>query len=223
MNGAQDLGGAMGFGPVRAEANEPVFHAPWEARVLAVTLASGGLGEWTIDEGRHAREVLHPALYLNASYYEIWLRGLERLLEAKGLVDKDELASGRPNGPVATTRRPKMTAAGARELIAKGTPYERTPAAPARFAVGAPVRAKEMNPVGHTRLPRYARGKLGVVERVHGAHVFPDTSSASKGDPVWLYTVTFAARELWGEGADPTLQVSIEAFEPYLEPAGGGA
>jgi nitrile hydratase beta subunit len=217
MNGAQDLGGAMGFGPVKAERNEPVFHAPWEARVLAVTLASGALGEWSIDEGRHAREVLHPALYLNASYYEIWLRGLERLLSAKGLLDAEEIAAGRAKGPARETRRPKLTPAGVRQLVAKGTPYERPPPAPARFAVGARVRAKVMHPTGHTRLPRYARGKQGVVERIHGAHVFPDTSSAGKGDPVWLYTVAFAARELWGEGADPTLTVSIDAFEPYLE------
>jgi nitrile hydratase beta subunit len=219
MNGAQDLGGAMGFGPVQPEKDEPVFHAPWEGRVLAVTLASGALGEWSIDEGRHAREVLHPALYLNASYYEIWLRGLERLLQAKGLVDESELASGHADAPARETRRPRLATSGIRQLLAKGTPYARTPPAPARFPVGARVRAKVMHPAGHTRLPRYARGKEGVVERVHGAHVFPDTSSAGKGQPVWLYTVAFAARELWGEGADPTLNVSIDAFEPYLEAA----
>jgi nitrile hydratase beta subunit len=219
MNGAQDLGGAMGFGPVEHEAREPVFHAPWEERALALTLAAGALGEWSIDEGRHARESLHPALYLNASYYEIWLRALERLLREKALLDAAELDSGRVAGPPAKTRRPKLSAAEARRLMAKGTPYERAPPAPARFAVGERVRTKVMHPGGHTRLPRYARGKEGVVERVHGAHVFPDASAIGKSEPVWLYTVAFPSRELWGEAADPTLTVSVEAFEPYLEPA----
>jgi nitrile hydratase len=221
VNGAQDLGGSMGFGPVEPEADEPVFHASWEGRVLAVTLAAGALGEWSIDEGRHAREILHPALYLSASYYEIWLRGLERLLQAKGLVDAAELDSGHAAGPAAKTRGSRLAAAEMRRLLAKGTPYERQPRAPARYGVGARVRTKVMNPTGHTRLPRYARGKEGVIERVHGAHVFPDTSVAGGGEPHWLYTVAFAARELWGEAADPTLTVSIDAFEPYLEPLDG--
>jgi len=220
MNGAQDLGGAMGFGRVEHEADEPVFHAPWEGRALAVTLAAGALGEWNIDEGRHAREILHPALYLNASYYEIWLRALERLLRMKGLVDAAELDSGHAQGPAAKTRRPRPGQAEMRGLLAKGTSYERPPLAPARFAVGTRVRTKVLNPAGHTRLPRYARGKQGMVERVHGAHVFPDANSSGKSEPRWLYTVAFPGRELWGEGADPTLTVSIEAFEPYLEAAG---
>ncbi|MBW0005702.1 MAG: nitrile hydratase subunit beta [Hyphomicrobiales bacterium] len=218
MNGAQDLGGAMGFGPVRPEKAEPAFHARWEERALALTLAAGALGEWSIDEGRYARESLHPALYLNASYYEIWLRALEKLLRDKKLLEGKELETGRASRPAAKTRRPKLTADGARRLMAKGTPYRREPCAPARFAVGGRVRAKVMNPHGHTRLPRYARGKVGVVERIHGAHVFPDASARGQSEPVWLYTVAFPARELWGEGADPTLTVSIEAFEPYLEP-----
>jgi nitrile hydratase len=217
MNGAQDLGGAMGFGPVEHETNEPVYHARWEERVLAITLAAGALREWSIDEARHARESLHPALYLSASYYEIWLRALERLLREKGLFAAAELESGRADGPPVKTRRPVLTAAGARRLVVEGTPYERPPAAPARFAVGQRVRAKVMNPEGHTRLPRYARGKEGRVERIHGAHVFPDTSSGGNSEPSWLYTVVFSSRELWGEAADPTLAVSIEAFEPYLE------
>ncbi len=219
MNGAQDLGGGMGFGPVRHQKDEPVFHAPWEARALALTLAAGALGEWSIDEGRYARESLHPALYLNASYYEIWLRALEKLLREKALLDEKELESGRASRPAAKTRRPKLTSDTARRLMAKGTPYGREPSAPARFAVGSRVRAKVMNPQSHTRLPRYARGKEGVVERVHGAHVFPDASANGRSEPVWLYTVAFSARELWGEGADPKLTVSIEAFEPYLDPA----
>jgi nitrile hydratase len=221
VNGAQDLGGAMGFGPVRHEADEPVFHASWEERALALTLAAGALGEWNIDEGRHARETLHPALYLNASYYEIWLRALEKLLQAKGLVEATELASGKAERPAARTRRPRAGVEEMRQMLTKGSPYRRNSEAPARFAAGDRVRTKVMHPVGHTRLPRYARGKEGVVERVHGAHVFPDASAGGRSEPQWLYTVVFSARELWGEGADPDLSVSIDAFEPYLETQGG--
>ena len=220
MNGAQDLGGTMGFGPVKAEADEPVFHAVWEERVLALTLAVSALGEWSIDEGRYARESLHPALYLNASYYEIWLRGLEKLLQAKGLADSAELADGHAALPAAKTRNGKADAARIRQLLAKGSPYERQPSAPPRFKIGERVRTKVINPSGHTRLPRYARGKHGVIELVHGAHVFPDASAAGREEPQWLYTVAFEARELWGEGADPTQSVSIDAFEPYLAPSG---
>jgi nitrile hydratase len=219
MNGAQDLGGAMGFGPVKAEANEPVFHASWEGRALALTLAVGVLGEWNIDESRHARESLHPALYLNGSYYEIWLRGLEKLLRAKGLVAAAELANGHAEVPAAKTRRPKADPSRMRELLAKGSPYTREPLAPARFRIGERIVTKVMHPSGHTRLPRYARGKRGVVERIHGAHVFPDANSTGKEEPQWLYTIVFEARELWGEAADPTQSVSIDAFEPYLEPS----
>jgi nitrile hydratase subunit beta len=217
MNGPQDLGGQMGFGKVEAEPAEPVFHAEWEKRVLALTLAAGALGEWSIDESRHARETLHPALYLNASYYEIWLRGLEKLLRQRSLVAEDELATGRADGPAARTRGQRADAARMRQLLAKGSPYIREATAPARFAIGDRVRTRVMHPAAHTRLPRYARGKAGVVERIHGAHVFPDTSAAGSQEARWLYTVAFEARELWGEGADPTLCVSIDAFEPYLE------
>jgi nitrile hydratase len=217
MNGAQDLGGAMGFGPVKAEANEPVFHASWEERALALTLAVGALGEWNIDESRHARESLHPALYLNGSYYEIWLRGLEKLLQAKGLVAASEVATGHADRPAMETRRPKADPSRMRQLLANGSPYTREPLAPARFHIGDRIVTKVMHPAGHTRLPRYARGKEGVVERIHGAHVFPDLNAAGKEQPQWLYTIVFEARELWGEGADPTQSVSIDAFEPYLE------
>ena len=77
-----------------------------------------------------------------------------------------------------------------------------------------------INPSGHTRLPRYARGKRGCIEAVRGVFVFPDTHAHGQGEqPCWLYTVRFAARELWGEAADAAASVTIDAFEPYLDPA----
>ena len=217
MNGAQDLGGMMGFGAVQPERDEPVFHADWEKRALAVTLAAGACGLWSIDEGRHARESLPPAEYLSKSYYDIWLTALEKLVVAHGLVTSEELAAGR----VQTPPRPvpyKLTADRVAPALAAGWPYDRPPRAPALFAAGAPVKARVMNPKGHTRLPRYARGRSGVVEAVRGVFVFPDASAGGVEEPQWLYTVRFAARELWGPEADANSSVTIDAFEPYLEP-----
>lgn len=220
MNGPQDLGGQMGFGPVAAEPDEPVFHADWERRALALTLAAGAIGAWPVDASRHAREGLPPAEYLASGYYAIWIKALERLLVAKGFVAEAELAAGRALTPGATPKR-VLQAGEVRATIARGSPYERDPGgtAPA-FAVGLPVRTLVMHPRGHTRLPRYARGKLGRVEAVQGFHVFPDSNAHGRGEaPEWLYTVVFPARELWGEDGDPNGTVSIDAWESYLEPA----
>ncbi len=217
MNGAQDLGGMMGFGPVLAEPDEPVFHAAWEKRVLALRTAAGALGEWNIDMARHANETLHPVDYLSSSYYETWLKGLEKLLIARGLATSEEIAAGRALQAAKPTR-PPLAAAAMAEALARGTPYDRPPPAPARFAVGDEVRAVNINPAGHTRLPRYARGKRGRVEKAHGVFVFPDTNARGLGaSPQWLYCVRFSAPEIWGREGDPGLDVSIDAWESYLE------
>jgi nitrile hydratase len=219
MNGAQDLGGMMGFGPIAPEKDEPWFHAAWERRAMGVTIAMGATGAWTIDMSRHARESLPPAEYLSASYYEIWTKGVERLVVKTGLVSPEELRLGRALTPPAPVRR-VLKAADVPAVLARGGPTERAASAPARFAVGDRVRTRNMHPTGHTRLPRYARGREGVIERVHGAHVFPDTNARGEGEnPQWLYTVRFSGREVWGEEADPTLVVSVDAWESYLEPA----
>jgi nitrile hydratase beta subunit len=218
MNGAQDLGGMMGFGPVVGEPEGEVFHADWEKRVLAVTIALGSLGEWNIDMSRHARESLHPTDYLGSSYYEVWLKGLERLLAAQALATPEELASGRSHHLPKSTRRPRLGAGDVAPALAKGTPCDRPPLFPARFSVGEAVRTLNLNPTGHTRLPRYARGKRGRIERVHGVFVFPDANAHGLGpSPQWLYLVSFPASELWGGDADPALDVSIDAWESYLE------
>jgi nitrile hydratase len=211
----------MGFGPVMAEPNEPVFHADWEKRILALTLAVSALGEWNIDMGRHARESLHPVDYLSSSYYEIWLKGLERLLVANGLVGPAELADGRALRPPKPTRSPSLSADGARNAIAAGAPYDRPPSGPARFEIGQEVRAINAHPKGHTRLPRYVRGKQGRVEKIYGAFVFPDANAKGAGEsPQWLYRVRFPASELWGADGDRDSDVSVDAWESYLEAAG---
>ncbi len=219
MNGGQDLGGQMGFGPVRPEPDEPIFHAEWEKRVLALSVAAGAMGQWTIDESRHARESIPPADYLSFSYYQIWLAGLSNLLVTHGFVTPDELALGEP---VTAPRPPKRVLKGADvpAVLRRGFPFEREAPAPAKFAVGDAVRTIVMHPTHHTRLPRYARGKSGVIERVTGCHVFPDTGSQGLPETAqWLYTVVFTGPELWGRDADPTSSVSIEVWESYLEPA----
>jgi nitrile hydratase len=218
MNGAQDMGGVMGFGPVEPEANEPVFHAEWEKRVLGMVIAMGFAGGWSIDQSRSARENWPPPAYLARSYYEIWLAGLERLLAERGLVSPEEITAGHaidPAKPVARVLKPEAAA----PMLAKGAPTERPGSTPARFAVGDKVRARNIHPNGHTRLPRYVRGHAGEVVQAHGAHVFPDVSAAGQGEaPQWLYTVRFSARELWGEPADPAATISVDAWESYLEP-----
>ena len=219
MNSAHDLGGQMAFGPVVPEPNEPVFHGDWEKRVLAINVAAGAMGAWTIDEIRHARESLPPAQYLSSTYYEIWLAALDKVLVKHGFLSADELASGKP---APERREPKRVLKGEEVagVLRRGFPYEREAKAPARFAVGDKVRTIVMHPQHHTSLPRYARVKAGVVERINGCHVFPDTGALGHPETAqWLYTVVFDGRELWGRDADPTSTVSIEAWESYLEPA----
>jgi nitrile hydratase subunit beta len=215
MNGVHDMGGMHGLGPIAPEENEPVFHARWEARALAMTLAAGAWGRWNLDKSRRARESVPGADYLRMSYYEIWLAGLTALLLDSGLITREELASGHTT---ATKAKPPLTADRVAAVLAGGGPTERTIAAAPRFAVGAKVRARNIHPTGHTRLPRYARGKAGIVTRHHGAHVFPDANAHGQGEkPQHLYQVRFEARELWGDARRDA--VHIDLWEDYLEPA----
>lgn len=219
MDGIHDMGGMDGFGKVEAEMDEPVFHEPWEGRVLALNRAIGSAGIWNIDMGRYGIELLAPGVYLAASYYQKWFLRLERMCVQHGLVDADEIAARRslragralPRGTFAT---------GDVERILKRGAFVRPGPAGALYQPGDRVRARNIHPQSHTRLPRYVRGHVGVVERVHGAHVFPDSVVMGLGeDPQWLYTVTFEGGDLWGPDAEPGVSVSVEAFEPYLETA----
>jgi nitrile hydratase len=217
VNGVHDMGGMHGFGKVEPELDEPPFHAPWEGRVLAMQRAMRHTRAWNIDMSRDAQERLPASTYLSSSYYQRWALGMEQNALEKGLVDADELAAGRalrPGKPL-----PRMTKDDLGGAFTRGS-FSRPSRAPARFRPGDRVRTRNVNPRTHTRLPRYARGRMGIVEAIRGCHVFPDSVTVGAGeDPQWLYTVAFAGRELWGPDADPTLTVSIEAFEPYLEPA----
>jgi nitrile hydratase len=217
MDGIHDMGGMDGFGKVEVEQNEPPFHARWEGRILALQRAMAYAGAWHIDHARWAQERLPPALYLTASFYQKWKLGMETTVIERGLASADELKAGHaatPGKPLPRKLTPDMVA-----TLSRGSFY-RQQQAPAKFKPGDRVRTKNMHPATHTRLPRYARDKLGVIERCHGCHMFPDSVAVNRGDdPQWLYTVVFDGRELWGPDTDPTLRISIEAFEPYLEPA----
>jgi nitrile hydratase len=218
MNGAHDLGGMMGFGPVAPEANEPVFHAEWHKRVIAIAIACDVLGEWNIDAIRQDRESFHPTQYLSWNYYETRIRAHMKMLARRGLVTPEEVAAGHALQPAQPTKRPALKAPDAARLLAAGTPYDRPLDRAPHFAIGAKVRTRNINPTGHTRLPRYARGKVGIIEDCRGSFVFPDASAQGKGeDPQWVYSVAFAGTELWGADADPMLSVAIDCWEPYLQ------
>lgn len=215
MNGPHDMGGVMNYGPVLPELDEPPFHEAWEKRALALTVALGAARQWNLDKSRSVRESLPPLVYLSSSYYEIWIRGLEQLMLETGLVTHDELAAGKPLAPGKTV--PVLRADQVAAAMARGSPTERKPAGSAQFAVGQPVRTRQINPSGHTRLPRYTRGRQGRVVAVHGAHIYPDSHASGAGEnPQWLYTVEFDARELWGQDTTAST-VCVDCWEPYLE------
>jgi nitrile hydratase len=213
-----DLGGRLGLGHVEPEPDEPWFHADWEKRALALTLAMGATGAWTIDQSRAAREQ-QPG-YLGMSYYEVWTGGLERLVADRGLVTEADFAAGHAVDPPKPLPR-KLLAGNVPATLARGGPTGRETGDPARFKVGDRVRTRDApNPVGHTRLPRYVQGKVGTVTLTHGAHVFADVNATGAGEaPQWLYTVRFAAHDLFGPEADPSVSVSVDAWDSYLSPA----
>jgi len=219
MNSVHDMGGMHGMGPIQQEKNEPVFHARWEARVFALNRAVGAWGKWNIDASRHQKEQIPAAEYLRMSYYEKFLVGMTELLIKSGLVSAAEVRSGKPaRGSKKVT--PALTADKVPLLVAKGAPASRnTPAAP-KFRIGQRIRTRNINPAGHTRLPRYARGKFGTIERDHGVFVFPDTNAHFAGEnPQHVYSVRFDARELWGAQASPQDAVYVNLWDDHLEPA----
>jgi nitrile hydratase beta subunit len=216
-----DLGGQRGHGRVVPKPEGELFHAAWEPRALALTLAMGATGSWNIDMSRAARETLPD--YGRLTYYEIWFAALAKLLAERALALPDELQAGRalhPAPPVART----LMAADVSAALAKGSPTLREALTQPRFAPGQAVRMHAGEVPHHTRLPRYVRGKCGTIERVLGAHVFADAHALGRGeDPRWLYTVVFRGSELWPRRADAgeaaSIAVSVDAWEPYLEPA----
>lgn len=211
MNGIHDMGGMDGFGPVVPEVDEPVFHADWEARMFAIANTLFGRGQVNLDEFRHAIERIPTARYLDSSYYERWLDAVETLLVEKGLVTREELES-RGADPCPPCQ--PATVPGGAISYAPATARKR-----ARFQVGDKVVARNLNPPGHIRLPRYARGHRGVIHADYGTYVFADTNA--HGGPVTnrhVYSVAFEARELWGKDAAGRERVYLDLWEDYLVP-----
>ncbi len=217
MNGPHDMGGQQNFGPVDAT-EKPLFSDDWERRVLSLSLAMGATKAWNIDSSRFARESLPPAQYLASSYYEIWYAGVCKLMLERGLVTEAELASGDVLTPPLDVPGP-LEASDVAAVLNRGGPVDRPALQPAGFAVGDRVRTRNQHPRNHTRLPGYARGRVGVIERIHGCHVFPDSNALGEGEcQTWLYCVRFDGEELWG--ADGTAHaVNVDCWEPYLDPA----
>ena len=218
MDGVHDMGGMDGFGKVEAEPNEPPFHAPWEGRVLAMQRAMGYAGAWHIDHSRFAQEKLPPHVYLGASYYQRWLLAMESNVTERGYATPEELKAGHALTPGKTCRASSRTdVVGAGMTRRSFYRQQQGPRASSRATACGPRTSIRRRTRG-CRAMRAARSAWS--RCCHGCHVFPDSVATDAGDnPQWLYTVVFDGRELWGADADPTLKISIDAFEPYLEPA----
>ena len=217
MNGAHDMGGQLNMGPLEYEKDEPVFHARWEARVYALTRAMRAWGKWNINAGRHALELIPAPDYLRMSYYERWAHRLARQVVEYGLVSKEEFDSDKA-APSSTKATPAMTLATSSHWLSRGIPSSRDPNVRPRFEVRQRVRARNIDPVGHTRLPRYVRGKTGVIVCDHGVYIFPDSNAHFQGEQrQHVYSVRFAATELWGESASSRDSVHLDLWDDYLE------
>ena len=223
MNGAHDMGGMHGFGPVVQEADEPIFHADWEGRALALNLASGG-GRWNIDMSRFARENTPPSDYLARSYYEMWLYGLEKLIVENGMVTADEVRAALAGERFEAVEEPRFTADRVEPAMRSGgkARVDDDSILP-RFSVGQRVRASTDAPPTHTRCPRYVRGQVGIIDRDHGAFVFPDTNAHGQGPkPQHVYAVRFEADDLWG-AASQGGAVYVDLWDDYMSAIGENA
>ncbi len=219
MNGVHDMGGQHGYGPVQPEADEPVFHAPWEGRVYALTRAMRAWRKWTLDADRYGLEILPPADYLRMSYYERWFTRLEAHVVQYGFATSAEVESGKA-APGSAKATPAFTLAAAPRFLNRGIASTREASVRPSFTVQQQVRARNLNPVGHTRLPRYARGRVGVIVRDHGVYLFPDTNAHGQGENrQHVYSVRFTARELWGDAASARDSVHLDLWDDYLERA----
>ena len=221
MNGVHDMGGMHGFGPVVREEDEPVFHAEWEARIFGIN----ALTISNVPAFRFALENLDPVVYLGSSYYERWIPVKEKLLIEEGVIESDELEAKtsyfRDNPGAGLPRREDPEAAErARTQIRMRRPPDKGVRATPRFEPGDAVAARNSNTPGHTRLPRYVRGKRGVVTKVHGVHDLDDTVAVEAGqNPQPVYNVRFDAKDLWGEAAEPNTSLYIDMWESYLDSA----
>jgi nitrile hydratase len=225
MDGVHDLGGMHGFGRAVAPGWHEPYHERWEARVFGLHLLIGIEGLEAPPGGRAIREEMDPVRYLEASYYERWLWGAQRLLERGGAIrpgEVDETAQRLAAGEPVPSRRARPARAGqaARAVASLHEIHPIQPVTRARFGPGDQVRVRRMRPAGHTRCPRYARGATGTVERVHGAGPLPDSAVyRTPAPPEPIYSVAFGSERLWGASDEPPWTVMLDLWESYLEPA----
>jgi len=218
MNGIHDMGGTQNAGPLLYEKNEPVFHAPWEGRVFAIQRAMSAWRKWTLDHMRHEIELIPPADYMRMSYYERWLTAITELTIKSGLITREELQGGTPLARSSTT--PPLKSPDVSSALRRANAARPEAIVSPRFQTGARVRTRNIHPIGHSRLPRYARSKIGTIHRDHGIYAFPDSIVAGLGEnPQHLYSVRFEARELWGTDASPRDSVYLDLWDGYLEQA----
>jgi len=222
VNGIHDMGGMDGMGPIHFDApssdgGTSPFHATWEAKAFSHLLALGALGRWNNDAVRSRLETFEAADYLRMSYFERWNAAVTRLLIETGVLNRAEVETGLVD-PNARRGTPPLRAADVPAMLAKGSPYDREVSSAPRFQVGDAVRSLNPNPPGHTRLPRYARDKPGVVARSHGGYVFPDSSAQFAGErPQYLYSVRFEAQALWGTRGCVRDAVYVDIWEEHLD------
>lgn len=217
MNGVHDMGGQQDMGLVQPEKEEPVFHEAWEGRIYALNRAMRAWRKWSLDTDRHALELMNPIDYLRMGYYERWVVRLQAQAVEHGLVTREEMNTGKPAAG-SEKATPPFTLATSSRWLSRGIASSHDPAVRPLFRVGQRVRARNIHPTGHTRLPRYARGKIGVIIRDHGVYIFPDTNAHFQGEKrQHVYSVRFAARELWGERTSPRDSVHIDMWDDYLE------
>jgi nitrile hydratase len=211
-----------GFGAIPRELDEPVFHEPWESRVFGMSLLGAGLPPTTLDAGRHLLERLNPIQYISSSYYERWLARIEERLIKAGTLTWEELQERMQMLAAQPDRVLQRREDGAQtdrilSVLRSGRSSSRRIRQKPRFVAGDRIITRNLNPHGHTRLPRYARGKRGTIVAHHGAHVFPDSNAHGLGEnPQHLYTVRIAGGELWGDSAEPNESVLIDLWEIYL-------
>ena len=216
MNGGADLGGVQGYGPVVDDANEGNYHADWEPRVMGMVVALGACGQWNIDQSRYARESMSPAEYVTSPYYKIWMEGVSKLLLERGMITSEELVDGKLRTGAIEHKGPLKADDVWSGLHSLSGAADRPAIGTAKFAVGDDVKTINHHPYTHTRLPRYARGKSGVITQVLGHHVFPDKSALGEESAEWLYQVRFSAQELWGRDKHPRDSVTLDLWEPHF-------
>jgi len=218
VDGIHDVGGMQCFGQVPPLTDAPPFAEPWEGKAFVIGALAARISGANLHAFRHAIERVPPREYL-VGYWNRWTIGAQTMMEDSGIVTDEEVRaraarlSGRdvPEPPPPTPHKPQMTSGGAGNL----RPLETPPA----FAVGDRVRVADRHSTGHTRLPRYVRRRTGTITALQPSAVFPDTAAHFVGEnPQHCYTVEFDSRELWGPDAEP-FRLSIDLFEPYLEPA----